>query len=660
MFTGTVPNDFTSNGSGVNLYLTNVSTKYNGVKYLLNSGSTTWNSYISTLKVDTKKPTVSVTDKDGAALDISGKLAQTHTFFVSASETLYKSNTAPHPSGDEAYFNYSLLSGTTKVPVNNYNGGSGSYLNVTVPVSTATLADMPITLKTATASEGAYTLSFDGYDDAGNPISNATVENVLIDSVAPRYTLVENKSYQDAQKIKHSEYNFTLADFCNSYKNTLGAWARLYYVFVPNGESVPTFDADTVTGEIETAVGKWNFVEADENGNLPTILMSIGLRESFIGDLYILTKDSVGNSTEVIKFAPDLKIYNYETTDTIETSSNLVPNKSFDISFKETVSGIDGIYKTEYRWVPVSANAVPLTQSFAVYNGQDVGAGVQYGDDGVPVTLDGTYRLEYKVTETRSNNSVTFEKNYVFDNLAPTIDVSWESVYSQPQRIQQATVIIADVSGVESSVYQIYTNDGKLVGEGALTPTVGGDGKIGVRESVKLQPSDNGVYYLVVSATDVNGDTATYTVPDGFSIRANKPVITGAGDDIAVKVDGVSVTSSQDYTVYLQVIDDMICADALTSDQFVKYQVSTDGINYGPWITLDNPMEVAGNYLSQNAEIVSPVTLTEGNNTLYFKVACAEKGNTADPAISLVSDVYIYNITFKVFYNRACTFCHCF
>ncbi|MBO7149176.1 MAG: hypothetical protein J6V93_04885 [Clostridia bacterium] len=646
VFTGSVPANFTSNGAGVNLHLTNVSTKYNGVKYLLNSGSTTWDHYISTLKVDTQKPTVSITDKDGIGLDISNELARTHTFYLSGSETLYKSNTAPHPADDEAFVNYSLLYDGTKIPVNNYNGTTGSYLNVTVPVSTAVLEDMPITLKTATASEGVYTLAFDGYDDAGNPISNNKVENVLIDSVAPRYTLVESKSYQDAQKIKQVEYNFTLADLCNSYKDTLGSWSRLYYVFVPNGQEIPEFDADTITGEIATTIGRWNFIEADENGELPTILISIGLKDNFEGDLYLLSKDSVGNATQVIKFASDLKIYNFETTDTIETSANLVPAKSFDISFKETVSGIDGIYKTEYRWVPVSATAEPITQSYIVYDGQDVGAGVQRGDDGNEVILNGTYKLEYKVTEIRSGNTVTFEKNYVFDNLAPTIDVFWESVYSEPQRIQQATIVIEDVTGVENAAYKIYTNDDELVGEGVLTPTVSGDGKIGVRESIKLQPKENGVYYLVVTAVDINGDKEVYTAPDSFSIRANKPTIASAGDDISVKNDGISVTSSQDYTVYLQVLDNMLCADSLASDQFVKYQVSKDGINYGPWTTLDVPMDVSDSYISSDAEIESPVTLTEGENTLYFKVACAEKGNTAEPAVSLVSDVYAYRIIY--------------
>lgn len=646
VFTGTVPADFDSNGAGVNLYLTNVSTSYNGNKYLLNSGSTTWNYYFSTLKVDTKKPTVSITDKDGVALDITNKIAKEHTFHVNGSETLYKSNTAPHPAGDEAYLVYSLISDIIKVPVNNYNGSTGSYLNVTVPVSTSTLPDLPIILKTSTASEGAYTLELYGYDDAGNQISNNRIENVLIDTVAPRYTLVENKAYQDAQKIKHTEFNFTLDDFCNSYRDTLTSWARLYYVFVPQGESVPTLDPDTVSGEIDTTIGRWNFVEADENGNLQTILLSLGLKESFVGSLYLLTKDSVGNSTEIITFANDLEIYNFDTTDTIETSSNLVPKKSFDISFKETVSGIDGIYKTEYRWVPVSANAVPITQSMKVYEGEDVGAAIQYGDDGNPVTLDGGYRLEYKVTEVRSGNVAKFEKNYIFDNLAPSIGVVAETAFSRPLQLQQATIVITDVSGVASASYKIYTVDEKLVGEGTLTPTVSGDGTVGVRESIKLQPSENGVYKLVVTAVDVNGDENVYTVSDTFSIRAKKPFVVSAGDDIAVQVGGTSVASTQDYTVYLQVLDNMIAADKLADEQFVKYQVSTDGINYGPWNTLSVPMDAADSYLSQNAVITSPVTLTEGRNTLYFKVACAEDGTTADPAISLVSDVYSYDIIY--------------
>ena len=119
VFTGTVPSDFTSNGAGVNLYLTNVSSKYNGATYLLQSGNTAWNSHISTLKVDTINPTVSITDKDGTPLDIANKIAPSHTFYLKGSETLYKSNTAPHPSGDEAYTNYSLYSGGTKVSVSN-------------------------------------------------------------------------------------------------------------------------------------------------------------------------------------------------------------------------------------------------------------------------------------------------------------------------------------------------------------------------------------------------------------------------------------------------------------------------------------------------------------------------------------------------------------
>ena len=56
-----------------------------------------------------------------------------------------------------------------------------------------------------------------------------------------------------------------------------------------------------------------------------------------------------------------------------------------------SVDGINGIYKTEYRWIPVSVDAAPLTQSYILYDGQDVGAGVQYGDDGVPVDYHVTF-----------------------------------------------------------------------------------------------------------------------------------------------------------------------------------------------------------------------------------------------------------------------------
>ena len=630
VFTGTVPSDFTSNGAGVNLYLTNISSKYNGVTYLLQSGNTAWNSHISTLKVDTINPTVSITDKDGAPLDIANKIAASHIFYLKSSETLYKSNTAPHPSGDEAYTNYSLYSGGTKVSVSNYNGGTGSYLNVTVPVSTATMTDLPITLKTASGAEGVYSLVFDGYDDAGNAIANKTVENVLLDSLAPRHTLVESKSYQDAQKVKHNEYIFTLADFCNSYKDTHGAWSRLYYVFVPSGQSVPEFNASSITGEIETTIGRWNFFEADKDGKLPTVLLSLPLDENFLGDLYIRTKDSVGNETDVIKITNGLAIYNYDTTDTIVTSTNLVPKKSFDISFNETVSGFDGTFKTEYRWVPVSVDATPLEQGYITYTSQDVGAAVQYGDDGEGVLLNGTYKLEYKVTETHSLNTATFEKNYIFDNRSPAIDISFNTDNTLPLQIQQATVVITDVSGVADASYTVFTSDGEYVSEGVLHP----------------EPAENGVYRIEIYATDVNGDKATHDTSDAFAVREVKPTVISAGDDIAVNVDGTSVTPSLGYTVYLQAEENVICAEELYQAQYLKYQVSLDGINYGPWTTHPVAMEAVGDKLTVNAEIESPLTLAEGRNTLYFKVACAEEGNTDTPAVSLVSDVYTYDIIY--------------
>lgn len=643
VFKGTVPADYTTNGEGLTLHLDNVSTTYGGTKYDLNSGLTTKDFYISTLKVDTVNPTVSITDKDGAPQDISNKIAASHTFHVNGSETLYKSNTAPHPTADEAYVNYSLYEGANKVSVTNYNGGTGSYLNVTVPVSTATMADMPITLKTASSAEGAYSLVFDGYDDAGNAIANNTVANVLLDSLAPRYTLVSSASRQDAQKVKHTEYVFTLADFCNAYKDTHGAWARLYYVFVPSGQSVPAFNASAVTGELETTVGRWNFVEADKDGNLQTILISLGLQENFVGDLYVRTKDSVGNESDTVRVTDGLVIYNYDTTDTIETDTNLVPKKSFDISFKETVSGFDGIYKTEYRWVPISVDATPLSQGYILYNGQNVGSATQMGEDGNPVLLNGTYKLEYKVTETRSLNTATFEKNYVFDNLAPNISVAWGTDNTCPQRIQQATVVITDVSGIAEASYAVFTADGTFVSEGTLHPEISG-GNIAVRETVKLQPAHNGVYRLEVYATDANGDKATHDTAAAFAVREEKPTVVSVGDDIAVGIEGVSVTPTQQYTVYLQAEETVLAADALYQAQYLAYQVSLDGINYSVWTTYPEAMTVDGDKLAVRAEIASPLTLAEGKNTLYVKVACVEEGNTATPAVDLVSDAYVYEI----------------
>jgi len=646
VFTGTVPSDFSSNGAGVNLCLTNVSSKYNGNTYYLNSGSTTWNNYISTLKVDTKKPTVSITDKDGIALDITNKLAPSHTFHISGSETLYKSNTAPHPDSDEAYLNYSLMSGDTKVAVNNYNGSSGSYLNVTVPVSTSVMADLPITLKTAEKTEGNYSLVFNGYDDAGNIIANNTIENVLLDCAAPRYTLADSREYQDAQLVKHVEYDFNLTDICNGYRDTLGSYSRLYYVFVPNGAELPAFDTEHITGEIDTTVGKWNFVEADDDGKTPTILLTLKLEENFKGDLYILTKDSVGNTSETVKFASGLDIYNYETTDTIVTSSTAVPKKSFDISFVETVDGFDGIFETEYRWVPISVNARPIDMDFVKYEGEDVGAGTQYGKDGEPVVLDGTYMLEYRVTETRSHNSKTYTKNYIFDNLAPEISVAWETGNEKPLQLQQATVGITDVSGVKEAYWEMFTADGEYVTGGELTPYVGGDGKVTVHESIKLQPEQSGVYYIEVTAEDVNGDIALHDTSDMFEIRRGKPSVISAGDDIDIKIEGVSVTSDNEYTVYLQVNEDMICANELTADQYVKYRVSSDGVNFSAWTVSDVPMEAYRDTLSAEIGIVNPIILTEGENTVYINVACAEKGNTADPAATLVGDTYKYKLIY--------------
>ena len=291
-------------------------------------------------------------------------------------------------------------------------------------------------------------------------------------------------------------------------------------------------------------------------------------------------------------------------------------------------------------------DATPLEQGYITYDGQDVGAAMQYGDDGEGVLLNGTYKLEYKVTEKLSFNTATFEKNYIFDNRAPEIDFTFNTDNTLPLQIQQATVVITDVSGVADASYTVFTADGEYVSEGVLHPEAGGDGKIGVRETIKLQPDENGVYLIEIYATDVNGDVATHDTAPSFAVREVKPAVIGAGDDVAVSVDGTSVTPTNTYTVYLQAEENVICAEELYQAQYLKYQVSLDGINYGAWTTYPVAMDASGDKLTVNAEIESPLKLAEGRNTLYFKVACSEEGNNESPAVSLVSDVYTYDIIY--------------
>jgi len=656
IFEGTIPMDVQGGpNEGLRLQLNNISSTIGGKTYVLQDGTDSKYFYFSDYKVDTKYPTIRLTDSNGTDVSIQDSIRSEHNFYFVSSETLYPEKNVTHTPENERYLRYELYQktgegyGSSPVPITGYMG-SGSQTQVQAPVSTSVIQDAMIRLKTANPIEGQFKLRIYGYDDGNNGLFGNDyyeIENVYLDRKAPRVQVTEIVQNQAPDGTKRNDYTFEIDDLQKGRQ--FGSWTRTYYCFVEEGQQLPdpaSQSIEPVTGEIDVITGKWAFVEGGTETTTEVLRVPRG--ETFKGKLYYYTLDSCGNDSRSEQngyFTKDIVIHNYDAKDTLITEPYTYPKSNYNISFDLS----DENYRTEYRWI---AKDNSFTQDYRVYTGaENVGAGVQIDKDGQEHVFDGVYTLQYKVTEIRSGNWRTFEKDYVFDNKGPVIKANWLTNNSLLLPTQQLKVDIDDVSGLTEAEYQIVNPDGSAIEGYEKTPiniTTSADNRGIVNETLTFQLPENGIYALKITAKDSNGIESTLENVT-FGIRNEKPEITSISHDLDVLVDGCGATADGNYSLTLKVADRVKNVANLETGQDVRYCISANGTDYGEWITAENAVKnVKTDSIEYVVTLTKPFELAEGWNTLYIKTACVNEGAVDDPRSSVVSEP----ITIKLLYDK--------
>ncbi len=662
-FKGRIPMDKAGSANdGVLLKLDNIYSYYDfpsdGTleKYYLENGGTSFSHYFSTHKVDTKAPSVMLTNVNGTEISIQNTIRSQHDFYIVSSETLYPEANTPHNDSNQRFLRYELYQknggtyGSSPTAITGYLG-SGSQTQVKAPVNTTVLTDAKIHLMPAARTEGQYKLRIYGWDDANNGLNGGSfyeIENIYLDRQAPRVSVTETVQNQAVDGTKRNDYTFAITDLQTSQAS--GSWARTYYCFVEDGQEMPNPDLQTIeqsTGEIDVITEKWAFVEG--GAETATALLKVQKGTTFEGKLYYYTADSSGNDSRAEQngkyFSKDVKIYNYDSRDTLITEAYTHPKGSYNIQFDMT----DTNYITEYKWESSDSS---FAQDYIPYTGEEnVGAAQQLDSEEISWLLDGNYTLTYKVTELNSGNWREYTKDYVFDNASPKIKTTWLTDSSQLLQTQQLKLEINDVSGVESATYLIVNPDGTPIEGYEATPvtiTMTADNRGTVNEILTFSLPQNGVYGLKINAEDKNSyqsDTELLT----FGNRNEKPQITSLSHNLSDNVDGYGATSNGEYILNLDLSDSVKNVSSLQIEQDVRYCISTNGADYGGWITAaDIEKEPGSSSISYSLTLENPLTLSEGWNTLYIKTACVNVGNLDDPKSSVVSDAQ----SIKLLYDK--------
>ncbi|MEG2421269.1 MAG: hypothetical protein RSB55_06935, partial [Oscillospiraceae bacterium] len=512
------------------------------------------------------------------------------------------------------------------------NGGNGSHALVSEAISTTVLKNAPINLKLATADEGIYTLVFASRDKAGNPC-NTRFQNVFLDNKPPQVSVTVQNQNQAPDGTKSVACPFTVTDFANGYKN-LGAWSRVYYCFVKQGESMPAPDeGNAQSGIIDSVIGKWAFFEGGNDVN--TAQLKIRKGEKFDGTLYFYGKDSAGNITAT-QTRP-VSIRNDDAVDPLIYTPSPNAKPSYDIRFDTSRPNIT----TSYFWSVKDAQET-FTQNPKNYTaGAPVGGANQVGKDGKSYLLNGIYTLNYTATNTASGNSTTYQKDFTFDNAIPSAEFTWKTASGSLLESQQASIKMTDLSGLVSATYQIVNTDGTAIAGQtpvALALTQTADGRNQVSETPIIATPQSGVYCVKLHAVDNNGGTLDRVIEGKeFAIRAENTEIAELTDGITTKLGGTSITKGPDYTLTLKVREPMKNADKLNRKQTVEYRISADGVSYGQWTPTGVVLTADGNALTGTCAIQTPVPLKEGGNKFYVQAVVTNSGSTGATSATYAS-----------------------
>ena len=621
-FSAIIPNDISSNGLGVYLNLTPADIPFDGKTYMLsktastdNANPLTLNYYYAAYKVDTQTPTVYVRNNKDQEIDLSSnEAAKKHNFYLQGSEAFKDSIVTISAYNDSTNSFNPILSLTNP---NSTIGDSSQ----NAPISTGKLDELRLQL--AEGYEGTYTINISGSDIAQNPMTK-TFTSVKLDSLAPRVTITPSKPIQETDGSKRIDYSFAITD--------LAPHARVYYCFVPEGQSCPAVGNSTPSTADAVESAKWYFVENGQSAT--TAVLKVNKDSSFVGKLYYYTDDQLGNSTTPsLSNAQTVILYNSEAKGTINPGSIFAKKPNYDISFD-----LPNNETAQYRWVDKNVVKSGFEQDYVDYiTGQSiVGAGQQIAKDGNKYYLDGSYRLEYKIINTLSGNYTTGSVDYYFDNSSPSISLpKWESKKEMGDSFK-VNIKMSDNGGIEKAYYRIINPDGTPINDYLPVELTVADEKVDSSISITGLPS--GIYGLELYAKDLNGSEKT--VRYGYSSTGNSDDFSSNSMLFSIKSKAPTIellneqdkTVGKDYSIKATVTEDIqglneILYNVLGMNQQLKYQVAKDmaSLQTATWQTTGASIQaISDGKITFDLNLESPVDigLEDGQKYVYFRVAC--------------------------------------
>ncbi len=558
---------------------------------------------ISTHKADNIMPTANFTfDEDEPSVNGWRKRA---VLDYTVSEDLYTGNEA----SDIATLNYRLRSKENPDVFYNITNKDGTgKMIVGEHMATESSASTIIVANADGQKEIEGVLELvDTTDIAGNN-ATAVIDDVKLDNLAPRVTIVKNEEGKAADGSKSTKFTFNIEDASKS--------GKVYYAFADSASQMPEFDSGDVedgSGEIENLLDRWAFILQNEDDTANgTALLKVKNGEFFTGKMYWFSEDGLGNRTDISSV--DVSIYNENTEYDIFASGDTgYPQKDYEINI---TSAGNTIY---WRWQHPEGNGA--IADFKEYkSAAEVGKGVQKDSRGNEVVLDGPCTLEFKI-KTAAGTETTYTKQFVFDNAAPT--VGFTNANSGTYRSSQTITAKADdSSGIKKATAQLLHYDESEVsghGEFELTLT---DGLLNDKITVTNVPA--GAYRLKVTAIDNNGYETT-EISNPFFVRNEAPEASISVDSDKTYEDA-PLLSQNEYELKISVKESFKGA---FGTQNVYYRAADSTQEYGAWVNGGKMMAAADGFeLDFTAD--TPVKLTEGINNIYVQVIITPEG--VDPA----------------------------
>ena len=572
--------------------------------------NTEFSSYQSAYKVDAVRPSVKLQPSAGE------NLTDWHKTLNITSTPSENTNSS---GGRQTYKMQLLDKNGNAVKIKNYKGGGTGNTEQTVP--SAAGSSTSVTLALGEETEGEYTLSVSGADDAGNAFESKTA-GIKLDNLAPRVSMTESSGAAAGDGSKSNTYKATIEDASGT--------GRLYYCFTDE-LTAPALDEDAAqqqkSGTISSTLGKWAFIDQADvsDGKTAAAFLKVNKGENFSGRLFYKGKDAFGNETEVI--AKDINIINEDSDCSIDIlTDSTVAQSSHKISITTNASN-----KVYYRWKDQKGGFVADYKPYSA--GADIGAAVQKDNDGKDVLMNGAYTLLCKVVPPSGEaNARVYERPLAFDNAAPEVYtiVKNKGTYAETQNV---TVRANDVTGVAENTeteiknYAVVVNpDGSEIPgieKTALSPVSGI-----INTTLTLGSNlPSGAYAVKAAAEDVYGHRSESDTLNVFYIRNSAPLVTTV-PDTELTYGGLPLVSSEDYSISLKVSEEFKNPSAADGQYlYIRYGASLQSMS--SWNRTDkdpdkqtNKMTVTESGFEAETEIKSPLAApADGENTLYIQAA---------------------------------------